>query len=245
MWRKKVARYLAFCVDGGILQSQFTLMTVVSMVDKLELEDAHKIHTEIAYLLHCHRRETPWEVLDNLRDYTKDIDPQTDNFNQNVMAALLKSRYLQGLMRAQKAYPKFLTAMLRDDYGEESSSAAAQNQAAAQSNALSEVKEIKYDLMSRTRVKEACCLQIIGLFEGGDDLSVAATQDKAGKIKGDRDEAGRRNRLNAARANDDDKVEYVKLVEPLMQTMKSDNVELAALATSALVNLCGYSPDIK
>lgn len=30
-----------------------------------------------------------------------------------------------------------------------------------------------------------------------------------------------------------------------MQTMKSDNLELAALATSALVNLCNYSPDIK
>ena len=27
--------------------------------------------------------------------------------------------------------------------------------------------------------------------------------------------------------------------------MKSDNQELAALATSALVNLCSYSPDIK
>ena len=27
--------------------------------------------------------------------------------------------------------------------------------------------------------------------------------------------------------------------------MKSDNKELAALATSALVNLCYYSPDIK
>ena len=40
-------------------------------------------------------------------------------------------------------------------------------------------------------------------------------------------------------------MEFVKLVEPLMQTMKSDNNELAALATSALVNLCNYSPDIK
>ena len=44
---------------------------------------------------------------------------------------------------------------------------------------------------------------------------------------------------------EDDKVEFVKLVQPLMQTMKSDNLELAALATSALVNLCNYSPDIK
>lgn len=44
---------------------------------------------------------------------------------------------------------------------------------------------------------------------------------------------------------DDEKVEFVTLVEPLLQTMKSDNQELAALATSALVNLCNYSEDIK
>ena len=37
---------------------------------------------------------------------------------------------------------------------------------------------------------------------------------------------------------DDEKIEFVKLVEPLLQTMKSDNQELAALAASALVNLC-------
>ena len=96
--------------------------------------------------------------MDNLREHAEDIDPQTDSFNQSVMAALIKSRYLQGLMRAQKAYPKFLTAMLRDDYGDEPSQALPQSQAAAQNNALSEVKEIKYDLMSRTKVKEACCL---------------------------------------------------------------------------------------
>lgn len=70
--------------------------------------------------------------------------------------------------------------------------------------------------MSRTRVKEACCLQIVGLFEGGDDPSTGA-QDKGGKGKGgDGDDGGKRNRANNNRANDDDKVEFVKLVEPLM-----------------------------
>ena len=29
IWRKKVARYLAFCVDGGLLQKKFTLMTMI------------------------------------------------------------------------------------------------------------------------------------------------------------------------------------------------------------------------
>ena len=44
---------------------------------------------------------------------------------------------------------------------------------------------------------------------------------------------------------DDEKIEFVKLVEPLLKMMKSDNQELAALASSALVNLCNYSEDIK
>lgn len=37
------------------------------------------------------------------------------------MVVLIQEGYLAKLMRAQKAYPKFLTAMLRDDSGEDSS----------------------------------------------------------------------------------------------------------------------------
>ena len=75
------------------------------------------------------------------------------------------------------------------------------------------MKELKYDLMSRTRVKEACCLQIICLFEKSDASKGA-----------DGDDGGKRGKAAAGnRGNDDEKVEFVKLVEPLMQTMKSDN----------------------
>lgn len=93
------------------------------------------------------------------------------------------------------------------------------------------------DLISHTFVKEACCRQIIKLFE---NVNESASGDKGG---GEGEGAGRgKSHLGNA---DDDKVQFVKLVEPLMQTMKSDDHELAALATSALVNLCNYSPDIK
>ena len=70
-----MARYLAYCVDGGLLQAKFTLMTVTEMYDKLEPETQGKIEAEIAYLLHCHKRDTPWEIMENLRDTAKDIDP--------------------------------------------------------------------------------------------------------------------------------------------------------------------------
>ena len=89
--------------------------------------------------------------------------------------------------------------------------------------------------MSRTLVKEACCRQIIKLFQTVGD----------GKEGGEKDGDGGGKKTLKMNRGDDDKVEFVKLVEPLMTTMKSENQELAALATSALVNLCNYSPDIK
>ena len=159
VWRKKVARYLAYCVDGGFLQRKFTLMTITKLYDKLEETVKPMIDAEIAYLLHCHKRDTPWEIMDNLKETAKDIDPQKDCFNQNVMVALIESGYLKNLLKAQKTYPKFLTAMLRDDFSEDNEFASSQNQqsAIAQNNQLSEVKEMKIDLNSRTLVKEACC----------------------------------------------------------------------------------------
>jgi len=38
IWRKKVARYLAFCVDGGLLQSKFNLVTMIKNIDKLDTQ---------------------------------------------------------------------------------------------------------------------------------------------------------------------------------------------------------------
>ena len=111
-----MARYLAYCVDGGLLCAKFTLLTVVKIVDRIE--DPEKVHTEIAHLLHAHSKRD-FEIKENLKDTAKDIDSVNDSFNQLVMAALIKFGYLQGLMKAQSAYPKFLTAMLRDDPGED------------------------------------------------------------------------------------------------------------------------------
>ena len=69
-------------------------MEMLKLFDKLEVEEQQIIENEIAALLHCHKREAPWDVLENLRDGAKDINYQTDNFNQNVMVALIESGYL-------------------------------------------------------------------------------------------------------------------------------------------------------
>jgi hypothetical protein len=41
------------------------------------------------------------------------------------------------------------------------------------------------------------------------------------------------------------KIEFINLVDPLIETMKTANFNLASLSASALVNLCNYSEDIK
>ena len=96
-------------------------MTITKLYEKLEEANKQMIDAEIAYLLHCHKRDTPWEIMENLKENAKDIDPQKDCFNQNVMVALIESGYLKNLLKAQKTYPKFLTAMLRDDSNDDNS----------------------------------------------------------------------------------------------------------------------------
>ena len=45
--------------------------------------------------------------------------------------------------------------------------------------------------------------------------------------------------------DEEEKASYVKLVTPLIETMKSPSLELATLAIGALVNLLNHSDDIK
>ena len=45
--------------------------------------------------------------------------------------------------------------------------------------------------------------------------------------------------------DENSKIEFINLIEPLIKTMKTSNFNLASLAASALVNLCNYSDDIK
>ena len=39
MWQAKVARYLAYCVDGGLLQSKFTISTMIQYAEKVTDSD--------------------------------------------------------------------------------------------------------------------------------------------------------------------------------------------------------------
>ena len=98
IWHKKVARYLAYCVNGGLLCSKFTMKTMIENLKTLDSSEQDEIHKEIAFLLHCHNRENPGQI-NELKETAKDIDPQNDSFNQNVMAVLIEDGYLRDLMR--------------------------------------------------------------------------------------------------------------------------------------------------
>ena len=58
MWPAKVARYLAWCVDGGLLQSKFTIQTMIQFAEKVtDPEEEALIQREIAYLLHLRDKD--------------------------------------------------------------------------------------------------------------------------------------------------------------------------------------------
>ena len=51
------------------------MITMVDYIKNLEPEDSIKIQDEIAYMLHCSSRDTPWIIQMKLRETAKDIDP--------------------------------------------------------------------------------------------------------------------------------------------------------------------------
>jgi hypothetical protein len=97
---------------------------------------------------------------------------------------------------------------------------------------------------NRIKLKEAACRKIIKLFaEKKKDTSekLANGGTAGGGTKGGQT-AGN---TSDKKIDENSKIEFINLVEPLIKTIKTSNFNLASLAASALVNLCNYSEDIK
>jgi len=89
-------------------------------------------------------------------------------------------------------------------------------------------------------IKEGCCRKIIKLF--ADKKGESAGKSAAvGGTAGGPTAGGPGNKAS----DEQTKIEFINLVEPLIQTMKDANYNLISLAASALVNLCNFSDDIK
>jgi len=53
MWKAKVARYLAYCIDGGLMHSKVTIQKLFQYsVKDLKDEEKDAIHQELQFLLH-------------------------------------------------------------------------------------------------------------------------------------------------------------------------------------------------
>eukprot|EP00396_MALV-II-16_sp_LP-1_P000028 gene28-320_t len=99
LWRKRLARYLAYCVDGGICGSKFTLHDLIDakISGDLPRDTERTITRVIEFLLHLRRSnfELPFEDVSVLRQLQDDLKGW--EFNERVMQILLESDYLRKL----------------------------------------------------------------------------------------------------------------------------------------------------
>lgn len=156
-WNAKVARYLAYSVDGGILCSQFTLTTLIKMLQNVsEPSDEKIIHQEIAYLLHIRRigkeydRSKGTSISSQLLELMQNYN--SFSLNNRVLVVLIETGYCQQHLSGTRkdTYPKFLITVLNN--------------------------------CDRNYIKEACCKMIIKFFgkkKGGKNVAdeVAQTVD--------------------------------------------------------------------
>jgi hypothetical protein len=120
-WHMRVGRYFAYCVDGGLLGSQFTLSDIVSNLasDQITQDAEAKLQEVVAFMLHIRPKDftIPWDhkplkralIRPDLLDFT---------FNDRVMQVLLELGYLQRLFGNDNDdpsgdYAKLLTVLLQ------------------------------------------------------------------------------------------------------------------------------------
>merc|ERR1719296_351531 len=52
-WMARIARYLAYCVDGGIADERFTMATLVQAMGRGAVESARTLRSTVEFLLHA------------------------------------------------------------------------------------------------------------------------------------------------------------------------------------------------
>lgn len=132
-WYEKVSRYLAYCVDGGLLKSKFTLEDLVEPVMRGVLRDAadlKKLKSCINYLLYLREADEPFQNDDlyskvyNMLHGSGFADAKGPNhrytvqlyvYNEKMLVALIESGYLQRELEISgdsTIFPKLLVYLL-------------------------------------------------------------------------------------------------------------------------------------
>jgi len=113
VWREKVSRYLAYAVDGGILNSQLTLRDILIFIQQnkgSEQNDLLKLRRIIEYLLYFRMPEADFEHRDLHSVVNKILTSTGYTYNERVMRILIESGYVRTELAAENAniYAKFL-----------------------------------------------------------------------------------------------------------------------------------------
>jgi hypothetical protein len=132
-WCEKVSRYLAYCVDGGLLKSKFTLEDLVEPVMRGVLRDAadlKKLKNCINYLLYLREADQPFQNDDlyskvntmlhgsgfsDAKGPSSRYTPQLYVYNEKILVALIESGYLQRELEISgdsTIFPKLLVYLL-------------------------------------------------------------------------------------------------------------------------------------
>ena len=61
LWCAKVARFIAYCIDGGLLCSQFTISLMIKMLQNVEDQEEILVNKELSYLLHIRKKGKEYE----------------------------------------------------------------------------------------------------------------------------------------------------------------------------------------
>lgn len=119
-WNSKVARFITYCVDGGLMQSNFTISKLILMMKQCQDNDEKIIQNEIAYMLHVRRigkeyQRDPTTSLDKVfRDLMTNFSLYEMNYK--VLVTLIETGFCQQIMNFtdKSEYPKFLIKVYKE-----------------------------------------------------------------------------------------------------------------------------------
>lgn len=104
-WQQKLARYLAYCLDGGIYYGQFTISTIISPIVTGQIrdrKDINQLRRLAGFLLHLRKVNQNYEyheLSNQLKDmkFQDELNSQVedDYFNEKVMIIMLEEEFIQ------------------------------------------------------------------------------------------------------------------------------------------------------
>lgn len=104
-WAQKFARYLAYCIDGGIYYGQFTISMIIGTIASGQVRDRKdltQLRQITGFLLHLRKVDDDYVYKDlsiKLKDMKFQDDPksqlQDDYFNERVMIIFLEEDMIQ------------------------------------------------------------------------------------------------------------------------------------------------------